>query len=585
MPGATDATPLLPRLGTSGNSDSWRRPRQIIVAVALLVGIACVSASVRLFGRPLEPGLPALESSSVGNGSPPHIVLMFTDDQGWNDIGYQSSDLFDCTPHLDELAGTGVKLTSYYTQPTCTPARGSLMTGKYPIHLGLQHSTIDSTAPWALPKREIILPAMMKQVSNYSTHILGKWHLGHFKEEYLPHRRGFDSFFGFYSSAVSYDSHIAELGRCANPNCFVDFHSNSEPVPEQMYTTYMLDGQARRIIRNHDQSRPLFLYYAIPNPHSPLMAPDEVFERHATTLNRIGNTQRRIFAAMTILLDDAARNLTDTLIEADMWKNTLFIYASDNGGAPVIYGAGSNFPLRGKKSFLFEGGVRVNAFIHSPLLPSSLSGKTFDGLVHVSDWVPTIVEGVLGRPDVLGAAGHLDGVNQWPAITGLGLDNSSEISPREEILLNIDSLGPSGKTQGFITAAIRHKNYKLIVNEFNVTTWPVPTTDQVRHFSAELVMGSFLYDIDEDPFETTNLFDQYPDVVARLMERISSHNRTQDDSEYCSDDPAHANDAFRRTGFVGPWVEDDAFAHCHSKNQDASERLSDGQKKEHLARS
>lgn len=291
------------------------------------------------------------------------------------------------------------------------------------------------------------------------------------------------------------------------------------------------------------------------------MIPDDVANRYADILTPMGNTQRRIFAGMTLLLDESARNITLALQAANMWANTIFIFASDNGGAPVVYGAGSNFPLRGKKSSLFEGGVRVHAFIHSPLLPTEKRGTIYHGLFHVTDWLPTIVHGVLGKPEVLSSLGRLDGINQWQAI--MGNIETNDTFPRKEILLNIDNLGPTGHDQGYTTAAIIHDNFKLVLNEENYSTWPVPTDDNISHFASMHAIGSFLFDLNDDPIEAVNLYETRPDVVERLTARIATHEVGAMSSEWCSDDIL-AYGIFRMSGFVRPWINDSSFRHCHS---------------------
>ena len=116
----------------------------------------------------------------------PHIVFFLVDDMGWNDIGYQSTDIPLATPFMDELASTGVKLDKYYSEMECTPARAALMTGKMPIKLGMQHECITPTSEWGLPTREATMASMLKESGAYLTHIVGKWDLGHYAEELWP---------------------------------------------------------------------------------------------------------------------------------------------------------------------------------------------------------------------------------------------------------------------------------------------------------------------------------------------------------------------------------------------------------------
>lgn len=177
--------------------------------------------------------------------SPVHVVLFVVDDQGWNDVGYQSTDLFDFTPTIDALAADGVKLTNYYSLQTCTPARASLLTGLYTINTGMQHKIVTSNNPYALPLDLAIMPQyfqveatrrvrsrvfavvcmrltrfpLSRQAAGYKTAMLGKWHLGHFRHAHLPRARGFDDFLGFYSGFQDHFTHVRPVFLCLWRSC------------------------------------------------------------------------------------------------------------------------------------------------------------------------------------------------------------------------------------------------------------------------------------------------------------------------------------------------------------------------------
>ncbi|XP_042149517.1 arylsulfatase B-like [Ixodes scapularis] len=137
----------------------------------------------------------------------PHIVMLLADDLGWGDVSFHGSTQVP-TPNIDVLAGDGVILNNYYSLPLCTPSRAALMTGLYPIHTGMQTSVILDAAPWGLPLEVKIMPQHFKDLG-YQVNMIGKWHLGFFQTAYTPPKRGFDSFFGYYTAGNDYYNHTA----------------------------------------------------------------------------------------------------------------------------------------------------------------------------------------------------------------------------------------------------------------------------------------------------------------------------------------------------------------------------------------
>ncbi|CAG7834255.1 unnamed protein product [Allacma fusca] len=389
-------------------------------------------------------------NSSLIKNQLPHIILIIADDLGYNDVSFHGSQQIP-TPNLDLLAYSGVILNSYYVSPICTPSRSALFTGKHPVHTGMQHNVIYGTTPYGLPLEEKLLPQYLKDL-NYSTHLVGKWHLGHFRRAYTPTCRGFDSHFGHWTGHKDYYDNMAEE---SGPSAWGYDHRRNFEVSYECwgdYTTDVYTNEAIDIIRNHSQDKngsPLFLtlsHTAVhsANPYKLLQAPEEDVNKFA----HIKDPARRTYAAMVHKLDESVGKVMQALARESMLENSIVIFTTDNGGPAAGFNgnAASNWPLRGVKNTLYEGGVRGVGFIWSPLLKSTPRVST--QMMHIQDWLPTIL-GAVGTtiPDKL--SGKLDGVNLWTTL------NDPDIpSPRTEFLHNIDD--------SYGNEAVRHNEWKLM---------------------------------------------------------------------------------------------------------------------------
>ena len=211
--------------------------------------------------------------------SKPNFVFILADDLGWNAIGYHDFDLSFATPALSALAKNGITMSSYYAQEVCTPSRASLMTGRYPLTIGMQFGEVDPAAGWGLNLTETLLPEVL-QSAGYGTYMLGKWHLGHYSPKYLPTARGFDYSLGYMSGQSYYWSK-------REPN-FPKFHdltySNSECYSlyngsdKHSYSTFFYRDKAVDIITLHNyDEKPLFLYVSMQAVHDPY------FDQHKFT--------------------------------------------------------------------------------------------------------------------------------------------------------------------------------------------------------------------------------------------------------------------------------------------------------------
>ncbi|XP_053404319.1 arylsulfatase J-like isoform X2 [Mercenaria mercenaria] len=355
---------------------------------------------------------------AVVNTTRPHIILIVADDLGYNDVGYHGSEIK--TPNVDKLALSGVRLENYYVQPVCTPTRGQLLTGRYQIHTGLQWVLWPGT-PLGLALDNPTIADKMRE-AGYATHIVGKWHVGFYKKEYLPTYRGFDSFFGYVSGHTDYYTYKTHHEDMSG----IDLMENDQPANISKYygkySTRLFTNKAEDIIRKHNPATPMFLYLPYQAVHGPLQAPKAYVDQY----EHIHQTSRKIHAGIATCMDDAVGAIVNTLKLRGMWNNTVLIFTTDNGGK--INKGSSNLPLRGGKGMLYEGGIRAVGFVHSMLLDEKVKGSISKELMHVTDWFPTLVKLAGGN---LNGTNPLDGFDQWETIR-YGMQ-----STRSEILHDI----------------------------------------------------------------------------------------------------------------------------------------------------
>ena len=218
-----------------------------------------------------------MTSSKKDTGKKPNFVFVLADDLGYSQLGISKEDsaYFDfdldwATPRLQELASQGIVMKNYYSQEVCTPARAALLTGRYPLSIGMQYGVVDTRTPWGLDPLEQTLADILNE-NGYVTRALGKWHLGHHSPKFLPTARGFDSFMGYMNGDNYYYSKRNPL-----EYHFVDFLTMDKetycPYTDDdlhLYSTYFYREKAVETILNHDQSKPLFLYLPFQAVHDP----------------------------------------------------------------------------------------------------------------------------------------------------------------------------------------------------------------------------------------------------------------------------------------------------------------------------
>jgi len=488
----------VPRFGRSraaGHRQAAARG-MILGFLLVLVGLWAASAA-----------LPA----AVAAEQHPNIVLIFTDDQGYADVGCFGAKGFR-TPNLDRMAREGMKFTDFYVNcPVCSGSRAALMTGCYYPRVSMQ-PVLFPNARIGLNPEEITIAEVLKS-QGYATACIGKWHLGHLPP-FLPTRQGFDYYFGIpYSNdmwidpqAPLADDIVLREGmtvdriRTEKPiRNKVPLMRNEEVIEypaDQSTLTRRYTEEAIRFMREH-RDGPFFIYL----PHTMCHVPLHVSEAFR------GRSGAGLFGDVIEELDWSVGEILKTIKELGLEKNTLVIFTTDNGAA-----SGSAAPLRAKKGSLYEGGIRVPCIMWWPgKIPA---GRVCSEVAATIDLLPTLAFLAGTRPP---QDRIIDGKNIWPLMQGL----PGAKSPHEAYLVY-----HGGR------AAVRSGKWKFYPWPEGSRTGRRPRGQQPPAQQEPKGPPVQLYDLSQDISETTNVAEEHPDVVARLqaltkamVEELQSHRR------------------------------------------------------------
>jgi len=375
--------------------------------------------------------------SAFAQTAPPNIVVILADDLGYGDVGFNGcADI--PTPNIDSIATNGVLCTNgYVTEPFCSPSRAALLTGRYQERYGYDFGpTAGSTNPrLGLPMTETILPQLLKP-AGYVCGAIGKWHLGYVPELY-PTRRGFDEFFGFLGAGSDY--YHAEVLR------------NETPEIEQAYLTDAFTREAVDFINRH-AAEPFFLYLAYNAVHKPYDTPPQ---NYLDRVSYITDPNRKRYAAMTVALDDGVGQVLAVLQANNLLENTLVVFLSDNGAPSDAADDGvhsNNYPLRGYKENVLEGGVRIPFAVQwTGQLPT---GTVYDDPVSSLDLVTTVsaAAGVSLPLDRV-----YDGLDILPYLRG------DQVGPVRTLFWRELDLGPNSPEHRNTIWAVRSGPLKLVV--------------------------------------------------------------------------------------------------------------------------
>ena len=415
-----------------------------------------------LVGAPDEP-------AGAGDAQRPNIILILTDDLGYNDLGcyWTPSDQTGYerieTPNIDRLAEQGVRFTDFtMAASVCSPSRAAIMTGCYPIRVGFAtddgiKNVLTPRSQKGLNPDEITVAEILKS-RGYATACIGKWHLGH-RPEFLPTRQGFDEFYGVMYRTPS--------------NLMMRGEEVVEKAPHRKLTQ-LYTKEAQAFIRKN-QNRPFFLYLAHHMPHVPV-TPSERF-KGMSARGRYGDVVRE--------LDWSTGEIMSLLRQLRIDRNTLVIFTSDNGPLLTHFG-GKAKPLRGGKGSVAEGGFRVPFIARWPgrIKPNTVC----DEMVNAMDLLPTFA-GIAGAE--IPKDRIIDGKDILPLLTG----EPGATSPHEAFLYY----------SGAKLRAVRKGTWKLMFRQY---TSP-PT-------SPALAISWKLFDLSVDISETYDVLGENPDVVYDL---------------------------------------------------------------------
>ncbi len=448
---------------TSPAPASLRRCLPLLLTLAVFLGPG-------FFARPL--------TAAPEGQDRPNILLIFTDDQGINDVGCYGSEI--PTPNIDRLAAEGLNFENFYSASAiCTPSRFGLLTGMNPSRsrdhlLGALMFMSDEDKQRGIHPEETTIAEVLRDRGGYHTALTGKWHLGHGESSFLPTHHGFDRFRGHTGGCIDFFTMTYGI--------LPDWYHNTTHISENGYATDLITDEAVAFLKDQREAEnPFFLYLAYNAPHfgkgwSPgEQKPVNLMQPKAEEMKRVAGISdkiRREYAAMVVSLDDGIGEVLTALDHLGLTDNTLVIFLTDHGGDPV-YG-GNNEPYRAGKATLFDGGLRVPCLMRWPGKISA--GRTVESPAWSIDLFPTFCA--------------LTGTDA----AGLTLDGQD----LSQVLLHPAGTGLTDETgREFFWQLGKHE-------ELGRRPWEALRQGRWKYVSTPND-GEFLFDLETDPYEKENL--------------------------------------------------------------------------------
>ena len=451
----------------------------------------------------------------AADASRPNILFIIADDLGWGDLRCYGNPVID-TPTLDGLAKAGVRFTDHYSpSPLCSPARAGYLTGRFNHRTG----AVDVPSNRGLDRLDLSEKTFGDYFrhAGYATALIGKWHNGLYCRDLLPHRRGFDLFYGFPNGGQDYWKWNL-------------LRNDADAPHDGSYLTDVLNDEAIRFIREQ-KARPFALFLAHHAPHSPLQAPEPLVKKYRQRLGKDASEAVALTYAMIEAMDSGLGRVFQTLKDEAQWEKTIIVFTSDNGpvlGRDPQLGSQKRFngDFSGEKQDVLEGGVRVPGIVAWPgHIPG---GQVIATPVHGCDWLPTLftLTGAAAPPD----AKPFDGLNIMPLLTG---QPSAELAGRT-LLFQRNRYAPVAHCN----AAVREGRWKLhwpgdkgslrkdsardnpsYVRGLTQPHWEMPLDHQLDAPTTSTQPSPRLYDLDADPAEKHDLAAQHPEIVQSLTQK------------------------------------------------------------------
>jgi arylsulfatase A len=403
----------------------------------------------------------------------PNFVFIMADDLGYGDLGcYGCEDIR--TPHLDRLAGDGLRFTDYYANAsTCSPTRAAFLTGRYQQRLGLDNALYYQEMGRGLDPHASSLADDLND-AGYVTGLSGKWHLG-YDHQRQPLQQGFVHFFGLLGGNHHYFKHMDRIG-------VDDLWAGNQPVRREGYTTDLITQDAIQFIRQHGD-QPFFLFIAHAAPHFPWQGPGDRDKKIEPKHKTWQQGDRATYAAMVEHMDAGIGNTLAELDRLGLRDRTLVVFSSDNGG----HTHSSNAPLSGEKATIWEGGIRVPCIARWPGVLAPGSTTSLPSIT--MDWTATFrrLAGCTAN-----SAGE-DGIDLLPYLT-----DKQQAQPRP--LCWRRKSGPVRRVKN-PGRAVRRGQWKLL----------------------EMDAGQrYLFDLGKDVGEKENLIDKHPDLARDLSTALDA---------------------------------------------------------------